>query len=424
VTDERERIIERQLLRLNARDSGLSLLAAKNAFYRRKLEGVSVPLSSIEDFRQIPFTTKTELVSDQNEHPPYGTNLTYPQEKYTRLHSTSGTSGRPLRVLDTNESWAWFTRCWQEIYRAFGVGAGDRVFVAFGFGPFVGFWAGFEAAYQVGARAVPGGGQSSRQRIDAILDCEATVLLSTPTYALRLAEVAREDGIDLAGSSVRTTIHAGEPGASIPQTRKQIEDAWGARCRDHAGLSEAGAWGYECPAGEGMHALESEFVAEVLEVGGVAPVSEGETGELVLTNLGRWAFPAIRYRTGDLVRLRSSSPCSCGSPFVAFPGGVLGRADDMIQIRGVNIYPAAVETIVREETAVVEFQVEVFEERRMWELRTEIELLPDAPGEAIQKRLARALESRLGLRCDVRLAPPGSLPRFELKARRFRIRRE
>jgi phenylacetate-CoA ligase len=410
---------EARLARLNR---GLALLAEKNAFYRRKLEGVALPLRSIRDLERIPFTTKSELVDDQNGNPPYGTNLTQAISDYTRIHTTSGTSGRRLRVLDTHESWAWFTRCWQEIYRAFGIGPGDRVFVAFGFGPFVGFWAGFEAAQQSGALAIPGGGQSSLERIDAILEFDATVLLSTPTYALRLAEVARENRIDLAGSSVRATIHAGEPGASVEATRKRIESAWGARCWDHAGLTEAGPWGYECPARGGLHAIESEFIAEVLEVGGSAPVQEGDAGELVLTNLGRWAAPAVRYRTGDLVR-RDGSICSCGSGRARFPGGVLGRADDMIQVRGVNLYPGAVETIVREEPAVVEFQVEVFEQRRMWEMRTEIELVPGAPAEEIRGKIERELKKRLGIRTRVEVVEAGRLPRFELKARRFRIRR-
>jgi phenylacetate-CoA ligase len=413
-------ILERQLGLLN---QGLALLAHRNPFYRRKLGDIRLPLLSIGDYRRLPFTTKNELVFDQAANPPYGTNLTHAPSEYTRIHSTSGTTGRRLKVLDTEESWAWFTRCWREIYRVFGVGPGDRVFAAFGFGPFVGFWAGFEAAHQVGAQAIPGGAQSSLQRLDAILDCRATVLLSTPTYALRLAEVARENGIDIAGSAVRTTIHAGEPGASIPATRRAIESAWGARAWDHAGLSEVGAWGYECPAGEGMHVLESEFAAEVLEVEGDSPVGEEETGELVLTNLGRWAAPVVRYRTGDLVRLRST-PCACGSAFLRFPGGVLGRADEMVQVRGVNVYPAAVESIVREESAVSEFQIEIFERRRMWEMRAQIEVNEGSDPEEVRARLERELCLRLGLRADVSLAAAGSLPRFELKARRFRIQRE
>ena len=196
----------------------------------------------------------------------------------------------------------------------------------------------------------------------------------------------------------------------------------GAKCWDHAGMSEVGAWGYQCPADEGLHLIETEFYAEVLEVGGDTPVAEGETGELVLSNLGRWAQPALRYRTGDIVRLKSTN-CACGSPFIRFPGGVLGRVDDMIQVRGVNVYPSAVEAIIREQPDVVEFQVDIEKEREMWEMRIEIELDPAASGDGVRAAVAEALGNRLGIRSDVDVVAAGSLPRFELKARRFRIHR-
>lgn len=425
----RGEIEDGQLERLNRQGSGLALLREANAFYREKLSKVSLPLPSIGALGELAFTTKDELVVDQAENPPYGRNLTFPASEYVRIHATSGTSGHRLKCLDTVESWGWFTRCWRDIYRAIGIESSDRVFAAFGFGPFVGFWAGYEAAQQLGALCIPGGAMTSAQRLSWLGETEATVVLSTPTYALRLAEVAGEEGIDLASGSVRALVQAGEPGASLPATRARIESAWGARVWDHAGMSEAGPWGYECPERGGLHVLETEFVAEVLRVGGTDPVADGETGELILTNLGRWALPAIRYRTGDLVRL-DASECPCGSGFVRFPGGVLGRVDDMIHVRGVNVYPSAVETILREEPGLVEFRVAVRRRREMWELRVEIEVEtgPDRDGEArreaVRKRLARALETRLGLRADVELAPPGSLPRYELKARRFHIERE
>lgn len=418
----RSELTRHQLNRLNDPDSGLSLLRKQNAFYRAKLDGITLPLAGLDAFTELPFTLKSELVDDQQENPPYGTNLTYEPSAYTRIHATSGTTGRRLKCLDTRESWAWFTFCWQEIYRAIGIDSHDRVFAAFGFGPFVGFWAGFEAAQQIGALAIPAGAQSSEQRLDWILESDATVLLSTPTYSLRLIEVARDKGIDLASSAIKNTIHAGEPGANIPSIRERIETAWGAKCWDHAGMSEVGAWGYQCPADEGLHLLETEFYAEVLVVGGDTPVAEGETGELVLSNLGRWAQPALRYRTGDIVRLKSTT-CACGSPFIRFPGGVLGRVDDMIQVRGVNVYPSAVEAIIREQPNVVEFQVDIQKVREMWEMRIEIELDPAASGDDVRAAVAEAIGNRLGIRSDVDVAAAGSLPRYELKARRFRIHR-
>ena len=418
----REELRRHQLERLNAKQSGLVLLRERNPFYRKKLEGLDLPLESLEAFAELPYTLKSELVDDQEQNPPYGTNLTYEPEAYTRIHATSGTTGRRLKCLDTPESWGWFTFCWQEIYRAIGIGAGDRVFAAFGFGPFVGFWAGYEAAQQIGALAIPAGAQSSEQRLDWLIETDATVLLSTPTYSLRLIEVASEKGIDLASSSIRHTIHAGEPGANIPTIRERIETAWGAKCWDHAGMSEAGPWGYQCPEDEGLHLTETEFYAEVLEPGGDEPVAEGETGELVLTNLGRWAQPALRYRTGDIVRLKST-PCSCGSAFMCFPGGVLGRVDDMIPVRGVNVYPSAVEAIIREQSDVIEFQVDIHREREMWEMRIVIEVDSSANEEHTKHAVAEALSNRLGIRSDVGVVSPGSLPRYELKAKRFRIHR-
>lgn len=422
MTNNRDELRQHQLQRLNAPDSGLALLRRQNAFYRSKLDGSELPLGSLEALAELPFTLKSELVEDQARNPPYGTNLTYEPRAYTRIHATSGTTGRRLKCLDTPESWGWFTRCWQEIYRAMGITSSDRVFAAFGFGPFVGFWAGFEAAQQIGALAIPAGAQSSEQRLDWLIETEATVLLSTPTYALRLLEVAREKDIDLAASSVRNLLCAGEPGANIPSIRERIQTGWGARCWDHAGMSEAGAWGYQCPEDEGLHVIETEFYAEVLDSEGSEPVGDGETGELVLTNLGRWAQPALRYRTGDIVRFQSS-PCACGSPFLRFPGGVLGRVDDMIPIRGVNVYPSAVESILRENSNVLEFQVDIHKQREMWAMRIEIEVRSTASETLVQAAVTEALSNRLGIRSAVSVVPAGSLPRYELKARRFRIHR-
>ena len=205
-----------------------------------------------------------------------------------RIHQTSGTTGEPLRCLDTVESWNWWSRCWSSVYRAAGVTAADRVFFAFSFGPFIGFWSGYEGAQLIGALAIPGGGMSSSQRIRAMMVNDITVLVCTPTYALHLAEVAEEEGFDLAASSVNITIHAGEPGASLPTTKKRIEDAWGARCFDHAGATEVGAWGFECQVQSGVHINEGEFIAEVIDPATLEPAVEGE---LVLTNLGRPGMP-------------------------------------------------------------------------------------------------------------------------------------
>jgi phenylacetate-CoA ligase len=238
----------------------------------------------------------------------------------------------------------------------------------------------------------------------------ATALVCTPSYALHLVEVAHERGIDLCRGSVRVTVHAGEPGAGIPAVRARIQEHWGARAFDHAGMTEMGAYGYECAEQAGLHVNESEFIAEVVDPASGAPAREGE---LVLTNLGRLGSPAVRYRTGDRVRV-AGAPCPCGRTFLRLEGGILGRLDDMLIVRGVNVFPSAVEGIVRRFTAVDEFQLEVFRAGELDEVRVLLEVGDDATVRSVQE----ALRVGLGIRLEVRAVPPRSLPRHELKARR------
>jgi phenylacetate-CoA ligase len=335
-------------------------------------------------------------------------------EHYVRLHQTSGSSGaQPLRWLDTAESWEWWTRIWAEhVYRAAGVEAKDRVFFAFSFGPFIGFWSAFGGAQRLGALCMSGGAMTSEQRLRTILDLDATVLLSTPTYALRLADVAAELGLDLSGSGVRVTIHAGEPGASIPATRAAIEEAYGAACFDHTGMTELGPTGFSCSQRDGIHLIDSEFIFEVLDLDG-RPAGEGE---LVATNLGRWGMPLIRYRTGDRVKV-SREPCPCGSPFMKVVGGIQGRVDEMFTVRGVNLYPSQVEDIVRRYPEVAEFVIERRRERQM----DEVALLIEPAGDDFSTtRLEADLRQALGVRLDCRVVERGTLPRSELKATRIR----
>ncbi|HEX9897693.1 MAG TPA: phenylacetate--CoA ligase family protein, partial [Candidatus Methylomirabilis sp.] len=340
----REALLQIQLKRLQLM---LGPVLERNVFYRKKLKEAGLTrardLRDFADLRKLPFTLKRELSADQTQNPPYGTNLTFPREQHTRIHQTSGTTGEPLRWLDTDESWKWWARCWATVYRAAGVTSRDRVFFAFSFGPFIGFWSAYEGAQHIGALAVPGGGMSSFQRAKAILDHDISVLVCTPTYALHLAEVAEEEGIRIADSSVNITIHAGEPGASLPGTKSRIETAWNARCYDHAGATELGAWGFECQAQTGLHVNEGEFICEVIDPATGEPAEEGE---LVMTNLGRVGMPVIRYRTGDRVKL-DRQPCECGRSFLRCEGGVIGRVDDVFIIRGINVFPSALENIIR-----------------------------------------------------------------------------
>ena len=415
-TAPRSLIAEHQLARMQL---GLSRILPHNRFYREKLFGGqdSVTMERLEDLSRLPFTTKQEFVADQEAHPLFGSNLTYPLSDYIRLHQTSGTTGRPLKILDTQESWDWWADCWTSVYQAADVTRDDIVFLAFGFGPFIGFWSAYEGAKRLGALTVPGGGMDSLQRLRAIQEVGATVLVCTPSYALRLAEVAREHGMEMSDSSVRVTIHAGEPGTSIPATRERIQRAWGASAYDHAGMTEMGAYGFACSQQQGLHVNEGEFIAEILDLHNGQPVQEGQVGELVLTNLGRWGSPALRYRTGDLVRHGGYS-CACGRTFLALTGGVLGRVDDMLIVRGVNVYPSALADVLHRFPEVLEYRVIVTQEGARDEIALQVEC-PQEVTSAIQEELHIALN----LRIPVEAVEQGSLPRFELKARRVEDRR-
>jgi phenylacetate-CoA ligase len=435
----RREIEARQLEELR---SLLAELIPANQFYSRKLQswGVTFDVASLEDFSaRFPFTTKPELAQDQLGHPPFGTNLTYPLDRYTRFHQTSGTSGAPLRWLDTPESWEGMVESWMEIFRAAGVRANDRVFFAFSFGPFLGFWLAFESAGRLGCLCIPGGGLGSAARLRAIMGNGATVICCTPTYAIRLGEVALEEKIDLGASRVKKIIVAGEPGGSIFATRARIESLWaGARVFDHHGMTEVGPVSYECPAQPGvLHVIESAYFAEIIDPVSGKPGAPGQAGELVLTTLGRTGSPLLRYRTGDLVKRAASvslaepatagkmpaarsEACACGRHELALEGGILGRTDDMVIVRGVNVYPSAVEEIIRAFNHVAEYRVHITEADALTQMRVEIESTASCHDPAaLAARVEKAFETALVLRVPVSTVAPGALPRFEMKARRW-----
>jgi phenylacetate-CoA ligase len=402
-----------------------------NHFYAQKLNsaGITFDIASLADFSErFPFTTKNEIVQDQKTNPPFGTNLTYPVERYTRYHQTSGTAGLPLRWLDTAESWDWMVESWTEILRVAGARGGDRAYFAFSFGPFIGFWLAFEAATRLGCLCIPGGGLSSAARLRAILDMRTNLLFCTPTYAIRLAEAAAEEKMDLSTSPVRTLVVAGEPGGSIPAVRARLSRLWpGARIFDHHGMTETGPVTYECPAQPGvLHVIESAYYAEVIEPGGKKAVALGQTGELVLTTLGRTGSPLLRYRTGDLVSSGTPGgdaeprPCVCGRYELALQGGILGRTDDMVVVRGVNVYPSAVEDLIRAAGGVAEYRVEISKVRALAELSVQVEPEPACTDAArLVKALEKSFEAALSLRVSITLVPVGTLPRPEMKSRRW-----
>src|SRR5215218_7790078 len=392
-------------------DELLALVIRENPFHRRRLEALD--LAHTPALADLPPLTKLELVHDQERNPPFGTNLTYPLERYTQMHQTSGTTGPPLRVLDTADDWTWWRSLFSDMLSAAGVGAGDRVALAFSFGPHVQFWAAKEGLQDVGAMAVPLGGMTSAQRLRTIAEVEATAVMCTPTYALRLFEVAMEERLEHALEPLQRVICTGEPGASLPAVRLRIEEGFDARCYDHAGLTEAGPFGYPCSEGGGMHVFDEEFLCEILDTE-LRPVTPGDRGELVLTPLRRTGFPVLRYRTGDVV-VSANERCPAGHDDRWLPGGIVGRSDDMVVIRGMNVYPSAIEEAVRQVSGPGEFRITFYSEPSgMDEIKLEVELSDGAAG----RRLQDLMRQQLGLRVRVVPVAPGILPRQEGKARR------
>lgn len=397
-----------QLRRLNEL---LDRILPTNKFYAQKLARLKRPIKSLAEFSTIPFTFKEELAG------PVGnsgviTNLTWPRERYSRFHQTSGTSGRPLVVLDTPEDWNWVLECWQYVLDVSRIAAGDRVLMAFSFGPHIGFWGAYESFCRCGALVMPTGGMSSLQRLEMARHNSPTVVCCTPSYALHLAEVAANYDLDISQFGIRLLVLAGEPGGSIPAVREKLKRLWNADVHDHCGLTEVGPWGVGDLQGQGLHIIESEFIAEFLSLSTGGPAKDGEEAELVITNLGRVGCPVLRYRTGDVVRPTWKHPGS--NRFVLLNGGVLGRNDDMFIVRGVNVFPSSIDHILRSFPEVVEYRATVYRVSEMDRLRIEVEDRLEQPD-----RIAQEFKIRLGLRVEVETVPLSSLPRFEGKGRRF-----
>jgi phenylacetate-CoA ligase len=419
VFSSREELKAQQLAKLQKM---LVEIYGKNKFYTDKFDNAGfdpTSIKSLEDLGRIPFTQKNELVADQANN-GFAANMTYAFSEYTRFHQTSGTTGEPLHVLDTEDSWDWWGSCWRQVLVAAGLNCDDRVFCAFSFGPFIGFWAAVEGARQLGCLLVPGGGRSSIDRLRLMKETQCTAVCCTPSYALHLLEVAKENNFDIADLKIRSLVLAGEPGANIPTIKKRINEGWSAQCFDHAGASEVGAFGFETISRpNGLSVNESEFIVEVLDKITHEHVADGEEGELVLTNLGRWGFPIIRYRIGDVVRY--SKPANDSSEFMYLEGGIIGRADDMVTVRGVNIYPSAIDNLLREIEEIEEYRATVEIKGEMSELRLEIEVSENANGEAVCSVLLESISNKLGLRPEIQLLEHNDLPRFELKGRRFHV---
>jgi phenylacetate-CoA ligase len=425
-TLDRERIEALQLAKLRRQSEWA---AARSPWYRRRFAEERfdpAQLCSLDDLRRIPLLTRDDWMASQDANPPYGEIPVIGGEGAIRLHTTSGTTGRgPLRALDSRKDWAWIAEMWCYGIWGCGIRPLDTAYIAFGYGSFIGFWGLHYAMEKVGVLNVPGGAATTEARVLHIVDFGATVVAATPTYALRLAQEADQLGVDLRGSSVRRLILSGEPAGSIPQTKALIEEQWGAKAYDTAGMTEIGTiMVFECEQQPGgTHIIEDQLIEEVLDPDTLEPVGFGERGERVVTSFGRGTIPLLRYRTGDLVCRVPASTCRCGRGFDIYEGGILGRVDDMKLIRGTNVYPRAIEAIVREFPEVDEFQAVIAHEGIRDEITVRLEMKPDWTAaswdqlqDSVHRRLSLAHE---GLNFRIELVSAGELPRFELKAKRM-----
>lgn len=424
-TLDREQLAALQLTKLRRT---VEWAETRSPLYRRKYRAAgfsSDQLRTLDDYARIPFLTRDEWMQNQDEFPPYGDIPVVGAPGAIRLHTTSGTSGRtPLRALDSRKDWFWSAEMWCYALWGAGVRPDDVGYVAFGYGSFIGFWGLHNGLEKIGALTIPGGAQTTTQRVRQIIDFEATVVATTPTYAFRMAQEARDLGIDLPASTVKTVILSGEPAGMIPETKALIEAEWGAKAYDTAGMTEISTIFMFEPVDQpgGCHIIEDHVLEKVFDPETLQELPYGERGERVTTSFGRGIIPLIKYRTGDAVVKVPHTEATNGRTWDLYEGGILGRVDDMKLVRGTNVYPRAVEAIVRG-YPVEEFQIRI----EKVELRDEIYLAVEPPAEVVDAEwadISRRLQHDLadaheGLRFIIERAAAGTLPRFELKAKRL-----
>ncbi len=404
-------------------------------FYRKLYKEAGIEpgdIKTFEDIRRVPKVEKAMMRAIQGKDPyPYGDMLCVPLEEVTEYHQTSGTTGQPVYQPDTWQDWEWLAECWAYILYAHGFRKHDRVFIPFGYNVFIAFWAGHYAAEKIGCEVVPGGVLNTEARILKMREVRATALMATPTYLLRLAEVAQNKlGLDPAKDLYITKIATGaEPGGSIPATKRRIEKLWGAKLYEHCGATEIGAWNYECLAQSGLHVNEAFFLVEIedLETGELI-TEPGKMGKMVITAFDRLAQPCIRFDSKDVIQWSPEETCECGRTFRKIQGGILGRADDITKVKGVLFAPTSVEEVVRSIPELGnEYEIIVSRKGEVDDISLRVELLPEFQDrrEAVKEELGRQLRVKTNLRFNLEFCEFGTLPRYEVKSKRFKdLRKE
>lgn len=418
----RDQLIDYQTTALQRQ---LRYVGTHSAYYRARFAQAGFdPLSlrSLDDLRKLPLTYKRDYVGAIPDAPPWGTFLACAPEDILRVNFSSGTTSRPAHMCWTERDIERWTDLFARYFYAQGLRKGDIYQVMVGFAWFVGGLAVSQAAQRVGAAVLPAGNGDSQRQIATLLDYKVNAIFATPSFAAHLAEVATEMGRDLRSSSLKTIMVGGEPGGGLAATRARIETLWGAKTFDCYGMIEFQPTAWETLAQDGLHLAEDFLYAEVLDPVTHEPVPDGTPGVLVLTHLDKEACPFVRWCTGDIV-VRDSRPASDGRTFSRLVGGVQGRADDMMVIRGVNLFPSAVEEVLRSIPALgAEFQIVLGDAMRDAAgfytgigLRVEAEA---GSAEDIASAVSHAIRERLMVRAQVETLPLGTLPRTVHKARR------
>ncbi len=403
----------------------LAYAKTHSAMYKEKLKDINVAdIKTLEDVRKIPFTYKDELRAQQEKEPqnfPYGALLGVDITEVSAFRQTSGTTGKPVYVPESYESWQWRVESWCHILWMAGFRPRHRVFLPVGYNVYVAFWECHYACEKVGCEVVPGGALDTKGRVNKIIEIKANAMGCTPTYGLNIAEEAMKMGIDPKTMGIERMICAGEP---LPEaTRKKLEETYGAHVYDHIGGTEICGWAAMCEEQKGLHIIEPFFLIEILDRETLSKeVAEGEIGVVVITPLGRHSFPMVRFNTNDMV-VKGKGGCACGRTSRKIME-VVGRADDLRKIRGVLFSPKTVEQFIREEFAeVVEFEIVVERKGIMDELTLRTELQPNIgkdKAEEIRARVKERAKVKTNLTMNVTLEPEGTLPRYDLKARRFK----
>ncbi len=402
----------------------IARLFAHSRFYRRKLTEAgfdsAAAVGGIEAIGSLPFTEKDELRASRSESEPIGTHLAVPMADLARIYSTSGTTGVPSYVPLTADDLADWALISARSYAASGVSHGDRLITTYNVGPFVA-GATIDAFTRLGLTVIPVGSGNSDRLMAAVRLLKADAIALTPSYALHLAEWAREHDIDAAATSVHRLLVAGEPGGGEPAMRARLESAWDAEVTEAMGIGDIAVslWG-ECHHRQGMHFSGRGLVHfELIDpaTGAPVPLADGAEGELVYTHLRHRAAPLLRFRSRDHVRIWSS-PCPCGrtAPRVR----CIGRTDDMLIVRGVNVFPSAIREVVDEFVPAVSGMLSIRPRAKGFRqdppLKVVVELAESEPDAGLAESIRTRIREKLIVTADVVLAPFGSLPRSSYKS--------